>query len=80
MKLATPPALSVPVPSVVVPSMKVTVSPAGGAGLTVAVKVTLSFSRLGLAEATTVVVVLVMPWLTAWTTLPLLPVKLMSPP
>src|ERR1700694_5201168 len=69
-----------PVPSVVVPSMNVTVSPAGGGGLTVAVKVTLSFRRLGLAELTTVVVVLVMPWLTIWTTLPLLARKWGSPP
>jgi len=59
IKLASPP-LNVPVPSTVVPFMKLTVSPSGGAPaaeLTVAVKVTASPEMDGFGEAVSVVVV-----------------------
>jgi hypothetical protein len=59
VKLASPP-LNVPVPSTVVPFMKLTDSPSGGAPvleLTVAVKVTASPEMEGFGEAVRVVVV-----------------------
>lgn len=59
VKLAEP-LLNVPVPSTVLPSMKLTVSPSGGAPaleLTVAVKVTASPEIDGFGEAISVVVV-----------------------
>ena len=83
--VATPEAFVVPVPIVVPPSLKVTVSPAGivpapgATEATVAVKVTDWPNAEGLAEEVTVVVVLV--WFTTWLTVfdVLLP-KLASPP
>ena len=81
--VATPLPLTAPVPSVVTPSMKVTVPvrvPAPGAtGDTVAVKVTDWPKTDGLAEDTTLVVVLA--WLTTWLRLDeVLVRKLPSPP
>ena len=83
--MAAPP-LSVPVPSVVVPSMKVTVPlgpPAavvpGAFTLTVAVKVTDCPDDDGLEEEETVM--LVLAWLTVWEkAAEVLSAKLLSPP
>ena len=79
-KVATPAPFSVPVPNVVAPSLKVTV-PVGvvPAPLTVAVKVTLWLSALGLGVDDSVVVVI--PLLTTCETADdVLVVKLVSPP
>ena len=63
LNVATPEALRVPVPSVVAPSLNVTVPdgmpPIGGMALTVAVKVTDWPNTDGLTDDTTAVVVLV---------------------
>ena len=83
VKVATPP-LSVPVPNVAAPSLKVTVPLGvplpGDAAATVAVKVTDCPNTEGLAEETTVVVVLAA--LTVWVKgeeVLSLPAKLVSP-
>ena len=82
-KVATPPASSVPVPSVVAPSLNVTVPVGvpvpGGDGATVAVKVTDWPNFEGLAEEVSAVVV------SAFGRPPderaeVLPLKLLSPP
>ena len=83
MKLAVvvlPVVLSVPWPMLVAPSEKVTIPVGlpGALSVTVAVKVTLCPGAEGLAEETMVVVVLALP--TVWVTVPLLVVKLASPP
>src|SRR5207247_204946 len=61
VKVATPLA-SVPVPIELIPSLKVTTSPSGGAAATVAVKVTDCPKTEGLSDDVTVVVVLVRLW------------------
>ena len=74
------PLLRVPVPSVVVPSRKVTVPvgvPVPDVGMTVAVKVTDWFRLDGLTELTTVIVVPVLT--TSLKTVDVLPAKLVSP-
>jgi hypothetical protein len=78
-KVAAPLPLRVPVPRVVLPSVKVTV-PVGvpPAEETVAVKVTGWPKVEGVREELTVVLVVVL--LTVWLTLPLLVAKLVSPP
>jgi len=85
VRLAWPLALSVPVPSVLGPSRNVTV-PAGvpvpgGLTTTVAVKVTACPTTAELGEAVTEVVVEATPIVTLPPAgVPLLPVKLVSPP
>jgi hypothetical protein len=75
--VATPPP-SVPVPSVVLPSLNVTVPVAAG-GVTVAVKVTDAPKPEGFAEDATVVVVLAL--LTGWVSVAeVLVLSLASPP
>jgi hypothetical protein len=82
LKVATPPAPTVPVPSVVAPSMNVTEPdglPAPGAtGDTVAVKVTDWPNTDGLADEVSVVVV--EAWLTTKVKVPLDPLRLALPP
>jgi hypothetical protein len=83
LKVATPDPFSVPVPSVVVPSLKVTASPLPELMglpllLTVAVNVTDCLKSDGFADAATAVVVVA--WFTVWVRVEeVLPLKLPSP-
>lgn len=83
VRVATPPPLSVPVPSVVAPSLNVTV-PVGvdvpDPGVTVAVNVTLWPKTAGFFEETSAVVVEIMLMFTFWASVEdVLLLKLVSP-
>ena len=81
VNVAVPPAKD-PVPSVVLPSLKVTTSPSGGAPaveLTVAVKVTACPTLVGLEEEVTAVLVAIL-FTTCFSTGEVLAVKFASPP